>query len=55
MSIRPISNEQLTAVDIPAPDADWSAISTFALSFDACSVHGSFGKCAEIANAHRSG
>jgi hypothetical protein len=54
VSIRPISNEGLRAVDIPSPEADWSAISAFALSFDGYSVHGSFEKCAEIANARRS-
>jgi hypothetical protein len=53
MSTRPISNEQLRTADVPEPTADWSTISTFALSFDGYGVHGSFERCAEIANAHR--
>lgn len=54
MSTRPIQNEQLRAADVPEPNADWSTISTFALSFDGYGVHGSFERCAEIANACRS-
>lgn len=54
MSIRSLSNEQLRVEDVPPPDADWAAISTFALSFDGYAVQGSFERCAEIANARRS-
>jgi hypothetical protein len=53
MSTRPISNEQLKAADVPEPNADWSTISTFALTFDGYGVHGSFEECAEIAQARR--
>ncbi len=48
--IRSISNEQLRVEDLPSPSADWAAIQTFALTFDAYTHWGSFEKCAEIAN-----
>src|SRR5947207_1055429 len=45
-----ISNENLSLADLPEPNADWSLISAFALTFNGYVVHGSFQKCAEIAN-----
>jgi len=45
----------LTQSDIPPVDADWYTIQEFALTFDGYEVWGSFGKCADIANARRHG
>lgn len=53
MSIRLISNEELSAADVPGPESDWLSISAFALSFDGYAFHGSFERRAEIANARR--
>jgi hypothetical protein len=44
----------LTIEDLPGPQADWSTIGAFALTFDAYVVLGSFEACAEIANARNS-
>ncbi|MBI4758552.1 MAG: hypothetical protein HY783_06080, partial [Chloroflexi bacterium] len=48
-----IPNEALTPELIPVPDASWDVIQDFALSFPGYTIHGSFDKCAEIANAQR--
>ena len=44
-----IGNEQLTLRDIPQPDASWTEILDFALTFDGYEYWGSFERCAEIA------
>ena len=46
-----ISNANLTEADLPAPNADWGTISTFALTFDGYGHWHPESKCAEIANA----
>lgn len=51
--MREIVNKDLTLSDIPSPDAGCGEFDEFALTFDGYSVWGSFGKCAEIANARR--
>jgi hypothetical protein len=48
------TQKRLTIEDLPGPQADWSTISAFALTFDAYVVLGSFEACAEIANARNS-
>jgi hypothetical protein len=48
-----IDNKVLSLADIPGAEADWPAISRFALTFDGYCAWGSFEKCAEIANAQR--
>lgn len=45
-----IPNESLTEKHLPKPIASWYEISTFALTFDGYTVHGSFDACADIAN-----
>jgi hypothetical protein len=45
-----ITNDDLTASDVPAPDAGWQEIGRFALSFNGYEWWGSFQKCAEVAN-----
>jgi hypothetical protein len=50
-----IENRDLMPSSIPAPDADWGKIGEFALTFNGYEAWGSFGKCAEIANAHQGG
>ena len=44
-SVRPLAPAQ-----VPSPDADWSAIGAFALTFNGYQYWGSFGRCAEVAN-----
>ena len=51
--IKKISNKDLTLLDIPPVESDWPTIEQFALTFNGYEVHGSFKKCAEIANSHR--
>lgn len=53
--MRTIANKDLTPADIPAPQADWDTIASFALTCDGYATWGSFEKCAEIANARRDG
>lgn len=48
-----IPDEALKPDLIPAPDASWDVIQDFALSFAGYKIHGSYEKCAEIANAQR--
>jgi len=48
-----ISNTDLTLDLIPCMDADWKAISAFAVQFDGYTQCGSFEACAEISNARR--
>ena len=45
-----IANANLMERDIPAPEAEWGTISTFALSFDGYSHWGSFDQCADVGN-----
>jgi hypothetical protein len=45
------THTSLSVDDIPSPDADWSTISEFALTFNAYEALGSLEACAEIANA----
>ena len=47
------THTSLTLGDIPSPDADWSTISEFALTFNAYEALGSLEACAEIANARK--
>lgn len=49
----PIGNFELTLADVPGPDASLDEIWLFALTFDGYGHCGSFGDCAEIANARR--
>ena len=53
--MRESTGTELTLADIPAPDADWSEIGEFALTFDGYKVCDSFEECANIANAQRHG
>ena len=48
-----IPNDSLKFTDIPSSSARWDKISEFALTFDGYKEHGSFAKCAEIANEQR--
>jgi len=50
---RAISNTELLLSYVPPPDADWGQITEFALTFDGYEHHGSFDKCAAIANARQ--
>lgn len=43
--------DQLRPEDIPLPNATWTEIGEFALTFDGYEHWGSFEKCAEVANA----
>jgi hypothetical protein len=45
-----LGNAALRLEDIPPPDAPWSVIQRFALTFDGYGHWGSFEKCADIAN-----
>src|SRR5438445_10339544 len=45
-----IFNEDLREADVPRPQAAWQIVETFALSFDGYEHHGSFARCADIAN-----
>src|ERR1700691_5099206 len=45
------THSRLAVTDIPGPDADWSTISEFALTFNAYEALGSLEACAEIANS----
>jgi len=47
----PVSNEDLTAANIPSPKARWHTIEKFALTFEGYKHWGSFEKCAKVANA----
>lgn len=51
--MREIANSDLMLTDIPGPEADWSAIAEFALTFNGYNVWGSFEQCAEIAISQR--
>ncbi|WP_027482058.1 hypothetical protein [Deinococcus pimensis] len=46
-----IPNEQLRLTDVPAADASWYEIGTFALKFNGYEHRGSFNACADLANA----
>jgi hypothetical protein len=48
---REIENAELSPQDIPAPDADWNSIVSFALTFDGYDHWGSVSACGEVANA----
>jgi hypothetical protein len=48
-----ITNDQLTAKDVPPADAHYDTIQEFALTFDGYKQNGSFDACAEIANHRR--
>jgi hypothetical protein len=48
-----ISNHNLVLSDVPDENGDWLDIDIFALTFDGYKYHGTFTKCAEIANEHR--
>jgi hypothetical protein len=45
------ANADLSPQDVPAPDADWQSIASFALTFDGYDHWGSFEACGEAANA----
>lgn len=45
-----IPDEALTPHMIPDADADWDLIHEFALTYPGYTIHGSFDKCATIAN-----
>jgi hypothetical protein len=47
--MRSISNEELELADVPAPDASWDEIESFALSFNGYLATSSFEACAAIA------
>jgi hypothetical protein len=46
-----IANADLSPQDIPAPDAGWATIGSFALTFDGYDHWGSIKACGEVANA----
>ena len=48
-----IDNDDLSPTDIPDASADWDVIGEFALSFPGYDIHGSFERCADIANEQR--
>ena len=48
-----IGNDHLRLSDLPDRLAGWDEIQSFALMFDGYTVHGSFEKCAAIANERR--
>jgi len=50
----PIPNERLKLSDIPSMDADWHAISSFALTYPGYEIHG-FDGCAKFANVGHDG
>ena len=50
-----LENEQLNLRNIPAPDASWTGILDFALTFDGYEYWGSFERCAEVAAARAHG
>jgi hypothetical protein len=49
----PINNDDLRRRDVPSAAAEWSAIWSFALTFNGFKEHGSFEACAKIANEQR--
>src|SRR5262245_42902326 len=53
--MREIADGDLTPADIPPADADWGAITEFALTYNGYKAWGSFDACAVIANAQRHG
>jgi hypothetical protein len=50
----PIPNERLKLSDIPSIEADWHAISSFALAYPGYEIHG-FKGCAKFANEGHDG
>jgi hypothetical protein len=46
-----IANANLGEHDLPPPNAGWSVLNRFALTFNGYSHWGSFEKCAEIGNS----
>jgi hypothetical protein len=48
---RTIADADLSPQDVPALDADWNSIASFALTFDGYDYWGSFKACGEVANA----
>lgn len=54
-NMEPIKNEQLTLENVPLPDANWSDILDFALTFEGYEFWGSFERCAEVAAARAHG
>lgn len=48
-----VPNADLRVEGVPGPNAEWSEIARFALTFDGYAHWGSFDRCAEIANAPR--
>lgn len=51
--MRHIPDNELRLEMVPKSDAGWHTIQEFALTFDGYGLHGSFEKCAEIANSRR--
>lgn len=49
-NMREIPNAELKEADLPPPDADWSTIGRFALTFNGYAYWGSFEKCGDVAN-----
>lgn len=49
----PLPNSELTLDHIPAPDANWTEIGEFALTFNGYKALGSFEESAKVANARR--
>ena len=45
-----VSNQDLREGDVPDQQAPWEVVEKFALSFDGYKRHGSFARCASIAN-----
>jgi hypothetical protein len=50
---QPISNSDLRPSDVPPPNAEWEAISRFALTFNGYEQAGSFAAAGRIANEHQ--
>lgn len=50
-----IPSEDLALADIPGPEARWTEILDFALTFDGYEYWGSLERCAEVANARAHG
>jgi len=48
-----IPNDALCLEHLPPPDASWSEIAAFALTFDGYEANGGFEAAADIANAQR--
>ncbi|MCP2013222.1 hypothetical protein L1280_000350 [Deinococcus sp. HSC-46F16] len=46
-----IANDELRPDHVPASDADWFTLSTFALTFDGYEQSGGFERCGDLANA----